>query len=110
MRKIAKKETSPMSFLKTLFWVILGVGFVIFAVNNWQPVSVKLWGGIWLDTKLPALIGLAFLMGFIPLYTWHRTQYWRMKRRIATLETAVRPLSPPTAPQPATAIDGGYAI
>jgi lipopolysaccharide assembly protein A len=98
-----------MSFLKTLLWVILGVGFVIFAVNNWQPVSVKLWGGMWLDTKLPALIGLAFIMGFAPLYIWHRTQYWRMKRRIATLETAARPLSPAPAAQP-TAATEGYAI
>jgi lipopolysaccharide assembly protein A len=95
-----------MSFLKTLFWVILGVGFVIFAINNWQPVSVKLWGGLWLDTKLPALIGLSFLAGFVPLYIWHRTHSWRMTRRIATLETAVRPLSP--APQ-TVANDGGYA-
>jgi putative membrane protein len=97
-----------MSFLKTLLWVTLGVGFVIFAVNNWQPVSIKLWGGMWLDTKLPALIGLALLMGFAPLYVWHRTQYWRMKRRIATLETAVRPMSPPPASQ-STSVNEGYA-
>ena len=80
-----------MSFLKTLFWVILGVGFVIFAINNWQPVSVKLWGGLLLDTKLPALIGVAFLAGFVPLYIWHRTQSFRHKRRIATLESNARP-------------------
>jgi lipopolysaccharide assembly protein A len=98
-----------MSFLKTLLWVILGVGFVIFAVNNWQSVSIKLWGGMWLDTKLPALIGLALLMGFAPLYIWHRTQYWRMKRRIATLETAVRPLSAPTTPQTMTPAGGNAA-
>jgi lipopolysaccharide assembly protein A len=98
-----------MSFLKTLLWVTLGVGFVIFAINNWQPVSIKLWGGMWLDTKLPALIGLALLMGFVPLYIWHRTQYWRMKRRIATLETAVRPLSMPPPPQPMTPVGGNAA-
>jgi lipopolysaccharide assembly protein A len=80
-----------MSFLKTLFWVILAVGFVIFAINNWQPISVRLWGGLWLDTKLPALIGIAFLMGFMPLYVWHKTQGFRFKRRIATLESASRP-------------------
>jgi lipopolysaccharide assembly protein A len=79
-----------MSFLKTLFWVIFLVGFTIFAVNNWQPVSVKLWGGLWLDTKLPALIGLSFLTGFLPLYIWHRAQGFRFRRRIATLETSVR--------------------
>jgi lipopolysaccharide assembly protein A len=80
-----------MSFLKTLFWVIFLVGFVVFAVNNWQPVSVRLWGGLWLDTKLPALMGLSFLIGFVPLYLLHRTQSFRFRRRIMTLESTVRP-------------------
>lgn len=99
-----------MSFLKTLFWVIFLVGFTIFAIHNWQPISLKLWGGMWLDTKLPALIGLAFLLGFVPLYIWHRTHSWQMKRRIATLETKARPLSPaPQAMSPKTGnTDGGY--
>ena len=80
-----------MSFLKTLFWVIFLVGFVVFAVNNWQPVSVRLWGGLWLDTKLPALMGLSFLIGFVPLYILHRTHNFRLRRRIATLEGSARP-------------------
>jgi putative membrane protein len=80
-----------MSFLKTLFWVILLVGFTVFALNNWLPVTVKLWGDMWLDTKLPALIGIAFLLGFLPLYAWHRTMRFRLNRRIATLESAARP-------------------
>jgi lipopolysaccharide assembly protein A len=93
-----------MSFLKTLFWVIFLVGFTVFAVNNWQPISVKLWGGLWLDTKLPALLALSFIIGFLPLYIWHKSQGYRLKRRIASLEGA-RPMSsfdssPNVAPQP----------
>jgi uncharacterized integral membrane protein len=80
-----------MSFLKTLFWVILLVAFTVFAINNWLPVSVRLWGGWWLDTKLPALIAIAFLLGFVPLWLWHRTSRFRLKRQIATLESAARP-------------------
>ncbi len=86
-----------MSFLKTTFWVIFLVGFAVFAINNWQPVSVKLWNGLWLDSKLPALIGASFLLGFVPLWFWHRTIRYRMNRRIATLETASRTLAPPVA-------------
>ena len=81
-----------MSFLKTLCWVIFLVGFTVFAINNWQPVSIKLWGGLWLDTKLPALLALSFIIGYLPLYVWHKTQGFRLKRRIATLEGA-RPMS-----------------
>jgi lipopolysaccharide assembly protein A len=80
-----------MSFLKTLFWVIFLVGFIVFAVNNWQPVSVRLWGGLWLDTKLPALIAISFLIGFVPLYILHRTQSFRLRRRIMSLEGSARP-------------------
>jgi lipopolysaccharide assembly protein A len=80
-----------MSFLKTLLWVIVLVGFVVFAVNNWQPISIRLWGGLWLDTKLPALLAVSFLLGYVPLYLWHKTQKFRLSRKIATLESSARP-------------------
>ena len=95
-----------MQFLKTLLWVTLIVGLTVFAINNWVPISVSLWGGLRLDTKLPALVIAAFILGFLPLYIFHRTISWRMKRRIISLEGAQRtlPLSPPTlTPQPAYA-------
>jgi lipopolysaccharide assembly protein A len=80
-----------MNFLKTLFWVILLVGLVVFAINNWEPVTVALWGGLRLDTKLPVLVIGSFFIGFLPLYVWHRGTHWRMKRRVMSLETAARP-------------------
>jgi lipopolysaccharide assembly protein A len=86
-----------MQFLKTLLWVTLIVGLTVFAVNNWVPVSVSLWGGLRLDTKLPALVIAAFIIGFFPLYIFHRTIAWRMKRRIMSLEGAQRS---PTFPSP----------
>ncbi len=97
-----------MRFLKTLIWVTIIIGLIVFATNNWAPVSVSLWGGLRLDTKLPALVTVAFLLGFLPLYLLHRTQIWRLKRRILTLEgnqrTSVLPA--PASPPPAyTAVD-----
>ena len=92
-----------MRFLKTLIWVTIIVGLMVFATNNWAPVSVSLWGGLRLDTKLPALVIVAFLIGFLPLYLVHRTQIWRMKRRILTLEGNQRtPAFPPPASPPPT--------
>ena len=82
-----------MSFLKTLFWVIFLVGFTVFAINNWQPVSMKLWNGLWLDSKLPAVMGASFLLGFLPLWIWHRTVRYRMSRRIATLESSAKTMA-----------------
>ena len=97
-----------MRFLKTLIWVTIIVGLIVLATNNWAPVSVSLWGGLRLDTKLPALVIVAFLIGFLPLYLVHRTQIWRMKRRILTLEGNQRTsaFTPPASPPPAyTAVD-----
>jgi uncharacterized integral membrane protein len=88
-----------MRFLKTLIWVTVIVGLIVFAINNWVPVSVSLWGGMMLDTKLPALVIAAFMLGFFPLYFLHRTMLWRMKRRIMTLEGNQRVGGfPPSAP------------
>lgn len=92
-----------MQFLKTLVIIMLVVVFIVFAYNNWQAVTVDLWGGLQLVTKLPVLLALTFLAGFLPLWAYHRTASWRMKRRIATLEAnqlraASTPAAPATAP------------
>ena len=96
-----------MRFLKTLIWVTVIVGLIVFATNNWEPVSISLWGGLRLDTKLPALVILAFTLGFLPLYIVHRAQVWRMQRHILTLEGNQRTTAPtPAPPRPTyTAVD-----
>ncbi|WP_109356765.1 LapA family protein [Sphingorhabdus sp. EL138] len=81
-----------MQFIKTLFWVILAVILVVFAVNNWSPTSVLIWQDIRIDTKLPVLVIGAFLLGFVPMWILHRTSKWRLNRRIKTLEAAARPV------------------
>ncbi len=75
-----------MQFLKTLFWVVLAVVAVIFAMNNWQPAKVMLWGGLILEIKLPVLVFAAFLLGFLPTFGWHRASRWRMARRLESHE------------------------
>lgn len=99
-----------MRFLKTLIWVTVIVGLIVFAINNWVPVSVSLWGGMRLDTKLPALVIAAFLIGFFPLYFLHRTMLWRMKRRIMSLEGNQRGYTPPTPVSPPPSYASGDAI
>ncbi len=99
-----------MRFLKTLIWITVIVGMIVFAVNNWVPATIKLWGGLWLDSKLPAFMIGSFLFGFVPLYIWHRATIWRMRRRIAFIENLSRPApldmsqtSIPPTPQNTTA-------
>lgn len=84
-----------MQFLKTLFWVILAVVAVVFALNNWTVVSLALWGGLRLDAKLPVLLLLAWALGFLPMYAISQTTRWRLRRR---LDAAERALATATAP------------
>lgn len=79
-----------MQFLKTLLWVIVAVAFVIFGTENWNPVRIHLFGGVVLDTKLPAIILIVFIIGFLPLYVYHKAVTWRLRKRVLSLENERR--------------------
>lgn len=86
-----------MQFIKTLFWVLLAVLLVAFSYNNWISVTVFIWEGTLLDTKLPVLVIGSFLLGFLPIWLLYRTSRWRMKRRIDSLESRTKLVVPETA-------------
>lgn len=75
-----------MQFLKTLFWVLVAVVVVLFAVRNWTPVTLNLWGDIEADIKIPILLLVFFLLGFLPTYLVMRTRLWTHRRKIDSLE------------------------
>ena len=71
-----------MQFLKTLFWVLLAVFIALFASRNWSDATLNLWGDIQVDIKLPVLMAVMFLLGFLPVFMLHRTRLWTLKRRL----------------------------
>jgi putative membrane protein len=71
-----------MQFLKTLFWVLLAVILVLFASRNWTDATLNLWGDIQVDIKLPVLMLVIFLLGFLPVFLVHRARLWTLKRRL----------------------------
>ena len=75
-----------MQFLKTLFWVVLAVFLAILASRNWHDVTLNLWGDIQADIKVPILIGLVFLLGWLPTYLIHRARLWRAKLRLDSFQ------------------------
>jgi len=100
-----------MQFLKTLFWVALAVILVLFASVNWTPVTIRLWGGLEADVKLPALVLFSFLLGFLPMLIVHNARMWTMKRRLDAHQrqaaamahlgpSATAAPAPPTPPSP----------
>ena len=65
---------------------------------------MRVWATLVLETKLPALVIGAFLLGLVPMWALYRTTRWRLKRRIAGLEAMIaRPNTVAEIPAPAPA-------
>ena len=80
-----------MQIVRTVIWVLLLVGLLLFSIANWDPtVTVRIWDGIVVDTKIPAIVIVSFAIGFVPMWLYHRASKWRLNRKIASLENAAR--------------------
>ena len=97
-----------MQIIRTIVWVVLLVLLLGFSFFNWKPVEVQIWDNLILETKVPALVIVSFLLGLVPMWLIHRGMKWRLERRISGLETAARNAAlantpPPPAAEPVTA-------
>jgi len=94
-----------MQFLRTLLWVVIAAFVAIIASNNWRDVTLDLWGNLQADIKIPVLLLIAFLIGFLPPWLILRGKLWRLRRRLGQEE---QPRPVPPAPS-ATAADDSPA-
>ena len=78
-----------MKSLRSILWLVIVAALAAFSAANWVPVELTVWQGLVLDTKLPALVIAAFLLGLVPMWLIHRTTRWRLQRRITNLETTL---------------------
>lgn len=72
-----------MRFLSGLFWVIVAVLVATLAIENWRYVTINLWGDLQADIKIPVLLVLVFLLGFLPAFFGYRVKLWRLRRQSA---------------------------
>ena len=80
-----------MQIVRTIVWVTLLVALLLFSIANWEPtVTVRIWEGLVVDTKVPAIVVVSFLIGFVPMWLYHRASVWQTRRRIHSLEHAAR--------------------
>lgn len=79
-----------MKVLRTIIWVLAALAFLVFAIYNWQPVELRLWQNLVLETKVPVLALLAFAAGFLPMWAVHRSVIWSTSRRIRSLENSLK--------------------
>ena len=105
-----------MQIVRTLVWVFLLVALVAFSVANWaERVEVAIWSELVLETNLPAVVIVSFLLGLVPAWLVLRANNWRFERKIRTLQnnthsshvsgtasttSAASTATPPPAPAP----------
>lgn len=82
-----------MKFLKTLLWVVIAAVIVMLAARNWRDVTISLWGSLQADIKIPVLLLVMVLIGFLPTWLIYRARYWRLARR-----TPAAPVAAAAAP------------
>ena len=88
-----------MRFLKTLFWIVVAVAVTLFAANNWRDVTIDLWGNLQVDVKVPVLLVIMFLIGFLPTWLIYRGKLWRLENRVRMPQREVpRPVERETEP------------
>lgn len=84
-----------MHIMRTVVWVLLIVILLLFSLNNWYPVEVKIWDGLLLETRIPVLVAVSFLLGLGPMWLLSKAGHWRLTRRINALENSMRAAAVP---------------
>lgn len=79
-----------MQIIKTIVWVLLIIALLGFSYFNWQPVEVRIWENLVLETKIPMLVVVSFFIGLVPMWMINRAQKWHSSRKITSLESAAR--------------------
>ena len=79
-----------MQVIWTIIWVLILFGVLLFSFFNWNPVEVTIWDNLVLETKVPALVIISFLLGFLPTWLISRGVIWSLNRKIRSLEIAAK--------------------
>ncbi|HEX8057067.1 MAG TPA: LapA family protein [Novosphingobium sp.] len=92
-----------MQIIRTLMWILLTIVLVAFIAMNWHRAPVNIWpletNYLQLDWPVGFIALVFFLLGFVPMWLYHRAGKWRWQRRISALEHSVRAtaVAPPLA-------------
>jgi putative membrane protein len=99
-----------MNFLRTLGWIVLTIVVVVFSLRNWAPVTINLFAGLQADVKLPVLLLIAFLLGFLPLYIYHRAVRWTLRKKLYnSSKTGIAPLNAEPLPSATAPLNASAA-
>lgn len=79
-----------MQIVRTIVWVMILFGILTFSFFNWETAEVNLWENLVLETKIPVLVIVAFVLGLVPMWLYHRSIKWSLDRRIRSLEGSLK--------------------
>jgi lipopolysaccharide assembly protein A len=88
-----------VQIIRTLVWIVITIILVAFIAMNWQRAPVNIWplesSYLQLDWPVGFTALVFFLLGFIPMWLYHRAGRWRWQRRMASLEHSLRTTATP---------------
>ena len=94
-----------MQFLKTVFWAIIAAIVALFCWVNGGRVTINLWNDLQADIRLPVLLLIVFLIGFLPTWLILRARIWSLRRRLEAMER-----NRVTAAAPEIPVEDGEAV
>lgn len=89
-----------MRTLALIVYILIAVVLAVFAVRNWDPVTLRLWSGLELYTRVPVLIAVSVLLGALPGWITHAVERFRLKRRVSKLERELAAKTPAPSVDP----------
>ncbi len=78
-----------MRALAYLLYALIVAVLVLFAVGNWDSVTLRLWGDLVMDIRLPVLMAAMLVLGALPGWVSGGISRFRLKRRIRQLEREI---------------------
>jgi uncharacterized integral membrane protein len=92
-----------MTILRWILATALAVAFLLLAVANWTPVPFRLPDGTMVNIRLPLLLAIAFVAGWLPTWLVHLGSKATWKRKLAkTGAGEPRPTVPIASTPPAS--------
>lgn len=81
-------------YLKVGGVVLIGSLFVYYFLKGWGVTCINVWNNQALPMRLPTMLILAFLAGFLPMYGWHAMKEWRWENKMLKLQNQMAKIAP----------------
>lgn len=83
-----------MRIIRSLLLAIVGLFALVFIAMNWRErVPVRIWPfdqGLLFEWPVGFIAPVFFLLGFLPMWFYHRGVRWSLQRKVVSLENAAR--------------------